>query len=243
MDIAIDVDGLTVRRGSTTVLQDFRCQVDRGLITGLLGPSGSGKTTLIRAVVGVQRIAAGSVTVLGRPAGSAELRRRTGYVTQSPSVYDDLTVAENVGYFASVAGSPAGSADRAIAVAGLTAAAGQLVRTLSGGQHSRASLACALVGDPELLVLDEPTVGQDPVLREDLWAAFRRRAEAGATVLVSSHVMDEANRCDRLLLIRNGGLLADDTPNAVKQLAGTEDLDQAFLNLIRRSDPTEQAAS
>lgn len=243
MDVAIDMDGLTVRRGSATVLRDFRCQVGRGLITGLLGPSGSGKTTLIRAVVGVQRIAAGRVTVLGRPAGSAALRRHTGYVTQSPSVYDDLTVAENVRYFASVAGVPRGSADRAIDEAGLTAVADQLVRTLSGGQHSRASLACALVGDPELLVLDEPTVGQDPVLREDLWAAFRRRAEAGATVLVSSHVMDEANRCDRLLLIRNGRLLADDTPSAVKLLAGADDLDQAFLNLIRRSDPTEQAAS
>lgn len=243
MDIAIDVEKLTVRRGSNTALQGFSCQVGRGIVTGLLGPSGSGKTTLIRAVVGVQRITAGSVTVLGRPAGSAELRRHTGYVTQSPSVYDDLTVAENVRYFAAVAGAPAGSADRAIDEAGLTAAADQLVRTLSGGQHSRASLACALVGDPELLVLDEPTVGQDPVLREDLWAAFHRRAEAGATVLVSSHVMDEANRCDRLLLIRNGGLLADETPSAVKQLAGTDDLDQAFLTLIRRSEPTEQAAS
>ncbi len=234
MDAAIDVEGLTVRRGSNLVLENFSCRIGRGIVTGLLGPSGAGKTTLIRALVGVQRIAGGTVTVLGRPAGSADLRRRTGYVTQAPSVYADLTVAENVQYFASVVGAGPGAADAAIDEAGLTTSAGQLVRTLSGGQHSRASLACALVGEPELLILDEPTVGQDPVLREDLWASFRRRAAAGATVVVSSHVMDEANRCDRLLLLRDGALLADDTPDEVKAAAGTDDLDAAFLTLIRR---------
>lgn len=231
---AIRVNQLTVVRGGRGVLEGFSCQIGSGLVTGLLGPSGSGKTTLIRSIVGVQRIRSGDVTVFGKPAGSAELRARTGYVTQSPSIYDDLTVLENVQYFASIMGTDRAAARRAIEEVGLAGTEHQLVRTLSGGQHSRASLACALVGDPELLVLDEPTVGQDPVLREELWAAFRRRAAAGATVLVSSHVMDEANRCDRLLLIRSGALLADDTPDGVRAAAGTDDLDAAFLTLIRR---------
>ena len=208
-----------------------------GRITGLLGPSGAGKTTLIRAIVGVQKVAAGTVTVLGQPAGSAGLRRRIGYVTQAPSVYADLTVEENVRYFATLVGAGRAGADRAIEEVGLADARSQLVDTLSGGQRSRASLACALVGDPEVLVLDEPTVGLDPVLREELWDAFRRRAEAGTTVLVSSHVMDEANRCDRLLLLRVRALIADDTPSAVKADAGTDDLDAAFLTLIRRTGP------
>jgi len=236
MDIAIDVAGLTVLRGKRTVLQDFGCTMDRGRITGLLGPSGAGKTTLIRAVVGVQKVAAGTVTVLGLPAGSAPLRNRIGYVTQAPSVYTDLTVTENVRYFAALIGAGPGAADRAIEEVGLADAREQVVTTLSGGQLSRTSLACALVGDPEVLVLDEPTVGLDPVLREELWDAFRRRAEAGVTVLVSSHVMDEANRCDRLLLIREGRVIAADTPDGVKADAGTGDLDLAFLTLIRRSE-------
>jgi ABC-2 type transport system ATP-binding protein len=236
MDIAIDVAGLTVRRGRRTVLQDFGCTMDRGRITGLLGPSGAGKTTLIRAVVGVQKVVAGTVTVLGLPAGSAPLRNRIGYVTQAPSVYTDLTVTENVRYFAALIGAGPGAADRAIEEVGLADAREQVVTTLSGGQLSRTSLACALVGDPEVLVLDEPTVGLDPVLREELWDAFRRRAEAGVTVLVSSHVMDEANRCDRLLLIREGRVIAADTPDGVKADAGTGDLDLAFLTLIRRSE-------
>lgn len=235
METTIDVRGLTVVRGDCAVLDDFSCRIAGGIVTGLLGPSGSGKTTLIRAIVGVQRTRGGSVTVLGKPAGHPALRARTGYVTQSPSIYADLTVAENVHYFASVVGAAAGATDRAIQEVGLAGAEHQMVRTLSGGQHSRASLACALVGDPELLVLDEPTVGQDPVLREELWAAFHRRAQSGATVLVSSHVMDEANRCDRLLLIRQGTLLADDSPAAIRQSAGTDDMDAAFLALIRRA--------
>jgi ABC-2 type transport system ATP-binding protein len=240
MDAAIEVHDLTVERGKRPVLAGFSCRIARGTVTGLLGPSGSGKTTLIRSIVGVQRVRGGAVTVFGRPAGSPELRRRTGYVTQAPSVYPDLTVTENVRYFASVMGVGPAAADRAIGEVGLGEAAHQLVRTLSGGQHSRASLACALVGDPELLVLDEPTVGQDPVLREELWSAFRHRAEAGATVLVSSHVMDEANRCDRLLLMREGTLLADDTPAAIRQSAGTDDMDAAFLTLIRRADAAQR---
>lgn len=233
MEHAIEVRGLVVERGNKEVLHDISTSVRRGSVTGLLGPSGSGKTTLLRAVVGVQIVKSGRVTVLGEPAGSASLRRKVAYVTQSPSVYADLTVRENVRYFASLYGLGAAEADEAIAGVGLGQQAGQLVGTLSGGQRSRASLACALVCRPEVLVLDEPTVGQDPVLRDELWARFRALAENGATLLVSSHVMDEANRCDRLILIREGLIIADDTPAGIKASAGTDDLDAAFLRLIR----------
>src|SRR6478735_7934728 len=183
----------------------------------------------IRALVGVQVVRSGTVTVLGEPAGSRALRDKIGYVSQSPSIYDDRTVLANARSFAAIAGVGAAAARQAVRDVGLASAADQLVGNLSGGQRSRASLACAIVGDPPVLVLDEPTVGQDPVLREELWDAFRQRALAGATVLVSSHVMDEANRCDSLMLIRDGALLADDTPAAIKRNAGTDDMDRAFL--------------
>ncbi|MDI6101009.1 ABC transporter ATP-binding protein [Actinoplanes sp. NEAU-A12] len=234
METAIEVRDLVVKRGRRTVLDGFSCVIPRGSVTGLLGPSGSGKTTLMRAIVGVQVVASGEVTVLGHPAGSAPLRRSIGYVTQAPSVYADLTVGENARYFASLHRLGAAEAEAAVDAVGLASHRDQLVADLSGGQRSRASLACAIVGRPEVLILDEPTVGQDPVLRDELWDHFRRLAAEGATVLVSSHVMDEANRCDRLLLIREGALIADDTPAAVKREAGTDDLDQAFLRLIRR---------
>jgi ABC-2 type transport system ATP-binding protein len=240
MDSSLTIDRLVVERGKREVLHDVSASVATGSITGLLGPSGSGKTTLMRCVVGVQKIRSGTVTVLGRPAGSPGLRREIGYLTQSPSVYADLTVRENARYFASLYGLDATAADRVIADVGLAGEAGQLIGTLSGGQHSRASLACALVGDPNLLVLDEPTVGQDPVLREDLWQRFHELAAAGTTLLVSSHVMDEARRCDRLLLIRDGRLIADDTPDGVRAATGTDDLDEAFLRLIRNA-PVEAA--
>jgi ABC-2 type transport system ATP-binding protein len=236
MDNAIEVDRLVVRRGKREVLHGLTCTVPRGRVTGLLGPSGSGKTTLMRCIVGVQRVESGEVRVLGEPAGTPVLRRRTGYLTQAPSVYADLTVRENARYFASLYGMGATAADRAIADVGLTEAAGQLVGTLSGGQHARASLACALVGSPELLVLDEPTVGQDPVLRNELWQRFHALADAGTTIIVSSHVMDEAARCHRLLLIRDGELISDDTPDAVRAAAGTDDLDEAFLRLVLARD-------
>ena len=230
---AIEVDDLVVERGKRRVLHGIGCSIPAGSVTGLLGPSGSGKTTLIRAIVGVQIVRSGTVTVLGMPAGTAELRRKVGYVTQAPSVYADLSVRENARYFASLYGLGAAEADRAIADVGLADAARQLVGNLSGGQRSRASLACALIGSPALLVLDEPTVGQDPVLRADLWARFHALAANGTTLLVSSHVMDEAGRCDRLLLIRDGRLIGDDTPAAIRAAAGTEDLEEAFLRLIR----------
>jgi ABC-2 type transport system ATP-binding protein len=233
MDTAIEVTDLVIERGKKVVLHGITTQISRGVVTGLLGPSGSGKTTMMRAIVGVQIVKSGQVVVLGEPAGAPVLRRRIGYLTQSPSVYPDLTVRENVRYFASLYGLSAGDADQTIRDVGLAEQAKQLVSTLSGGQHSRASLACALVSRPEILVLDEPTVGQDPVLRDELWKRFRALADEGATLLVSSHVMDEANRCDRLLLIREGEIIADDTPAAVKAAAGTQDLDQAFLTLVR----------
>ncbi|MDZ5442797.1 ABC transporter ATP-binding protein [Micromonospora sp. 4G57] len=242
MEDAVVVRDLVVDRGRRRVLQSISCTVPRGTVTGLLGPSGSGKTTLMRAVVGVQTVTSGTVTVLGRPAGAAELRRRVGYLTQAPSVYADLTVRENARYFAVLHGRGHAEADRAVADVGLADAAGQLVGTLSGGQRSRASLACALVGDPELVILDEPTVGQDPVLRADLWARFHEMAAAGTTLLVSSHVMDEAARCDRLLLVREGRLIADDTPDAVRAATGVDDLEQAFLRLIRANEAGREPA-
>ncbi|MDT5031575.1 MAG: type transport system ATP-binding protein [Actinoplanes sp.] len=241
MDAAVDVRELVVERGRKPVLHGVTCSVAAGRVVGLLGPSGSGKTTLIRAIVGVQIVRSGTVTVLGSPAGSRALRRTVGYVTQSPSVYADLSVRENARYFASLYGLGAAEAERGIADVGLADAAGQLVGNLSGGQRSRASLACALLGTPRLLVLDEPTVGQDPVLRADLWARFHELADQGTTLLVSSHVMDEAARCDRLLLIREGRLIADDTPDAIRARAGTDDLDEAFLRLIREQG--EQVAA
>ncbi len=233
MDSAVRVEDLVVRRGATEVLRGVGFVLAAGGVTGLLGPSGSGKTTLMRALVGVQSVQSGTVEVLGEPAGSARLRRRVGYVTQAPSVYADLTVRENARYFAALYGAGAAAADRAVADVGLAAAAGQLVGTLSGGQRGRASLACALVGRPELLVLDEPTVGLDPVLRVELWAHFHALAAAGTTLVVSSHVLDEARRCNRLLLLRDGRLLADSTPAELRERTGTADLEEAFLAVVR----------
>jgi ABC-2 type transport system ATP-binding protein len=237
METAIEVADLVVERGKSTVLHGMSCAIPRGSITGLLGPSGSGKTTLIRAIVGVQIVKSGRVTVLGQAAGSAALRAKVGYLTQAPSVYADLTVRENARYFASLyRGVTPDDAQQAIEDVGLGRAANQLVGTLSGGQRARASLACTILSRPELLLLDEPTVGQDPVLRDELWKKFRELAGNGATILVSSHVMDEASRCDRLLLIRDGQFIADDTPDAIRAAAGTDDLDEAFLRLIRRQE-------
>jgi len=231
-DEAIRITGLRVVRGARVVLDDFDLTVRRGTLTGLLGPSGSGKSTLMRAIVGVQRVTAGDVDVLGLPAGSPPLRNRVGYLTQSPSVYGDLTVRENLRYFAAVLGADKTDVDRAIENVDLASHADNLVQNLSGGQEARASLAVALLGAPELLVLDEPTVELDPVLRRDLWELFRRLAGEGVTLLVSSHVMDEAERCERLLLLREGKLLADDTPTGLLARTGTPNTERAFLHLI-----------
>jgi ABC-2 type transport system ATP-binding protein len=229
---AIAIHDLRVRRGGNVVLPGIALEVRAGAVTGLLGPSGSGKTTLIRAIVGVQIIEAGDVRVLGEPAGSPGLRHNVGYVTQAPSVYSDLSVRENLTYFARVLGASADAAADAIAAVGLAPQESQVVSTLSGGERARVSLAAALVGRPELLVLDEPTVGLDPVLRRDLWDLFHRLAGEGTTLLVSSHVMDEADRCDELVLLREGRVLATGTPAAIRERTGAADLEAAFLRLI-----------
>lgn len=228
----MSVRGLQVVRGGREVLHGLTFDVPRGSVLGLLGPSGCGKTTLIRAVVGSQIIKSGTVEVLGRPAGSAPLRRLVGYAPQSPAVYADLTVRENLRYFGAVLGAPHGDADRVIDEVGLGRHRDQITSTLSGGQLSRASLAVALLGKPELLVLDESTVGLDPVLRQELWELFHELADGGTTLLVSSHVMDEASKCERLLLIREGEILADDAPDALRLRVGTQDLEEVFLKLI-----------
>lgn len=233
MGPVVQVRDLVVQRGGRPVLDRVSLDIPPGQVTGLLGPSGSGKTTLLRSIVGVQVVSSGEITVLGRPAGDPALRRRLGYQTQAPSIYADLTVAQNIRYFAALYGASRVQADRTLIDVGLRAQAEQLAGTLSGGQQSRASLACALVARPELVVLDEPTTGQDPVLRDELWTRFRELAGEGGTLVVSSHVMDEANRCDRLILIRQGVVIADDTPAALKERTGTDDLDEAFLRLIR----------
>jgi ABC-2 type transport system ATP-binding protein len=232
MNNVVETRGLTVRRGRRTVIDRLDLAVPRGAVVGLLGPSGSGKTTLMRAIVGVQVLAGGTVTVLGRPAGSAPLRGRVGYMTQQASIYEDLSVRANLRYFARVRGAPASEVEHVLERTDLTAQADQLARTLSGGQANRVSLAAAMLGSPDLLVLDEPTVGLDPVLRADLWDIFRGLAEAGTTLLVSSHVMDEATRCDRLLLMREGEVIADITPEELLASTGARSAEEAFLSII-----------
>lgn len=242
--IAVHADDLTVVRGPRTVLHHLRFTVPRGRITGLLGPSGCGKSTLLRAVVGTQAKVTGALDVLGHPAGHPALRSRVGYVTQAPSVYGDLTVRQNLDYFAAIldpgrasAGRRREHVTRAIADVDLTSHADVLAGHLSGGQRGRVSLAVALLGTPELLVLDEPTVGLDPVLRRDLWELFHRLAARGTTLLVSSHVMDEAERCHRLLLMREGAILADGTPDALRTRTGTDTVEAAFLHLVDQAGP------
>ena len=227
---AVLVSALRVVRGRRVVIRDIDCAVTAGTVTGLLGPSGCGKTTLMRALVGVQRIAGGSIRVFGLAAGTSDLRRRVGYMTQAPSVYGDLTVQENLRYFARVVDRP-DRVDEVTQIVGLTEHGGSLVRDLSGGERSRASLAVALLGAPELLVLDEPTVGLDPLLRRELWATFHRLADAGTTLIVSTHVMDEAERCDRLLLMREGTVLAEGAPNDLRARVGSSTLEDAFVAL------------
>ncbi|MFB7879243.1 ABC transporter ATP-binding protein [Nocardia sp. NPDC056064] len=231
---AVQVTDLTVRRGKRTVLHGLSTRIPRGSITGLLGPSGCGKTTLLRSIVGTQLVQSGTVTVLGEPAGSAGLRRRVGYVTQAPSIYADISVRENVAYYAALYGRERTDTEDALTAVGLRDHADQLGDQLSGGQRTRASLACALVGKPELLVLDEPTVGLDPVLRVELWKQFHDLAAAGTTLLVSSHVMDEADHCDTLLLMREGELLAQLSPDELRADTGEQNLENAFLTLITR---------
>jgi len=232
---AIDIRGLRVIRGKREVLHSLDLQVSSGSITGLLGPSGCGKTTLMRAIVGTQIVESGEVRVLGDLAGSVALRRRVGYVTQSPSVYGDLTVTRNVQYFGALYGKSSADVAAAVDAVGLRRYADQTAADLSGGQRGRVSLACALVASPDVLILDEPTVGLDPVLRVELWERFADLARSGTTLLVSSHVMDEADHCAELILMRDGHLLAQLSPDELRAKTRCERLEDAFLELIRTS--------
>jgi ABC-2 type transport system ATP-binding protein len=234
-EAAVDIDRLRVIRGKRPALHDFSVRIARGSITGLLGPSGCGKTTLMRCIVGTQIVASGSVTVLGQPAGSAPLRHRIGYLPQDPTIYNDLRIIDNVRYFASLYGFDSRAADFAIKRVGLIDHRAAYCGNLSGGQRTRVSLACALVCQPELLVLDEPTVGLDPMLRVDLWEQFADLARAGTTLLISSHVMDEADHCGDLLLLRDGRLVAHTTPTQLREDTGCMSLEEAFLAIIKRS--------
>ena len=229
--VAIEVADLTVHRGGRPVLHDMTASIAAGRVTGLLGPSGSGKSTLIRAIAGVQAGVTGALSVLGETPGSATVRRRLGYMTQAASVYEDLTVAENLGYFAAIRGAVV---DGLLGRLQLEPEADRLVRNVSGGQRARVSLAVALVGRPALLLLDEPTVGLDPLLRRELWGLFGELAREGATLLVSSHVLDEARHCDDLLLLRDGRIVAQLTPAELRERTGTDDMDEAFVRLIER---------
>jgi ABC-2 type transport system ATP-binding protein len=228
---AVEVRDLRVKRGGKVVLPAVSLEIPVGSVTGLLGPSGCGKTTLLRAIVGVQRVKSGEVRVLGDPAGTPVQRQRVAYVTQAPSVYADLTVRENLRYFAEILGAEASRIDAVAGTVVLTQHLGTRVASLSGGERSRASLAVALLGKPELLILDEPTVSLDPVLRRELWQTFHRLADDGATLLVSSHVMDEADRCDHLVFMREGEIIASASPDEIRRQTGKDDLEDAFISL------------
>jgi ABC-2 type transport system ATP-binding protein len=238
---AVGVYGLTATRGNRTILEDISFTIPQGAIVGLLGPSGCGKTTLLRSVMGIQPHTSGHVQVLGHPAGVAALSTRIGYVTQAPSVYPDLTVLENLRYFSAALGLTGWRRENAVVrvvkEVDLADYADQHVGRLSGGQYSRVSLAVALLGDPEVLVMDEPTVGLDPLVRKELWGMFTRLAENGATLLVSSHVMDEADRCDRLILLRDGRLLASAGRTDLLLHAGCDSVEEAFLRLVSPPAP------
>jgi len=235
-EAAIAIRDLDVIRGDNHVLHGVSLEVPRGKITGLLGPSGCGKSTLMRSIVGVQIVAGGEIEVLGVAAGAPELRPRVGYVTQAPSVYGDLSVAENLRYFGALFGVGEERIAATVETVGLGGLEGRIAGTLSGGQRSRGSLATALLNEPEALILDEPTVGLDPVLRAELWSTFDRLAGGGVTLLVSSHVMDEASECDELLLMRDGALLRQTTPEALRTETGEQDLGKAFLAIIEASE-------
>ena len=229
-DLAVEVEGVVQRFGRQTALDQVGLRVRRGEVYGLLGPNGSGKTTLIRCLVGLVRPDAGTARVLGRRMPDLDVLARVGYMTQAPALYSDLSVVENLRFFAAISGGVA-RIDEALRFVDLEDRASSVVATLSGGMRTRASLACALVHEPELLLLDEPTVGVDPRLRAQLWDRFHAMTAAGRTIVVSSHVMDEAERCDRLGLILSGRLLAEGTAHELRRRAGTSQLEEAFLRL------------
>lgn len=233
MHDAIKAENLVITRNDKQILDKLYFAITPGKITGLIGPSGSGKTTLIRTIVGAQKITSGSLKVLDKPAGSKPLRREIGYVTQSPSVYGDLTVSQNLYYFAAILGKGAEDIQRVIKQVDLEGQTNQVVNSLSGGQHARVSLAVALLGDAKVLVLDEPTVGLDPLLREHLWDLFKSLAAEGRTLLISSHVMDEAEKCNDILLIRDGAILSFCSKADLLKKTGTKTVESAFLALVQ----------
>jgi ABC-2 type transport system ATP-binding protein len=228
--IAVDVENVSKSFGAVKAVDSVTLRIRRGEIYGLLGPNGSGKTTLIRMIVGIVEAHAGTVTVLGQRMPNVDILRQVGYMTQAAALYPGLSVEENVSFFAAINGAEEGVRD-ALQLVELYERRGSVVSTLSGGMRQRCSLACALVHKPQLLLLDEPTVGVDPQLRVQFWESFRRMAEAGTTIIVSSHVMDEAERCQRLGLMQYGRLLAEGSPNEVRAMAGTQNLEEAFLTL------------
>lgn len=229
---AIVATNLTVEKQKKLILRDVSFELPAGRLIGLIGPSGSGKTTLMRTLIGMQIPSQGAATLLGKAAGSAPLRAYIGYVSQDPAVYSDLTVEQNLSYFASLARADKRQVGEALEQVDLTPQRKQLVATLSGGQIARVSLAIALLGSPSILILDEPTVGLDPVLRVQLWKLFRKLSEEGKTIIVSSHVMDEAERCDELLLLRDGGLLWHGAADQLMEKTSTDSVESAFLKLV-----------
>lgn len=231
MNLAIGAKNLSVTKDKKVILNTLSLAIKPGTITGLIGPSGSGKTTLMRTIVGVQKYA-GSLEILGFSAGAKSLRSKIGYTAQTPAVYGDLTVKQNLTYFASIAGVSKKEVSGALRTVQLSQQTDQLVDSLSGGQRARVSLAIALLGGPDLLVFDEPTVGLDPILRNELWQTFSELAAAGKTLLISSHVMDEADRCDELILMREGKILWNDSRRELLSLTKSNDVGAAFVRVI-----------
>ena len=232
---AVDIQDVSKSFGAYKALNGVTLRVRRGEIYGLLGPNGAGKTTLIRLICGLLEANAGTVTMLGQRMPNVAVLRQVGYMTQQAALYPGLSVEENVAFFAAINGADAGI-KAALELVQLYDRRKSVVATLSGGMRQRCSLACALVHRPELLLLDEPTVGIDPQLRVQFWESFRRMAAGGTTIIVSSHVMDEADRCQRLGLIQYGRLLAEGTPAEIRSQGGSPNLEDAFLALAGRKD-------
>ncbi|MEO7617823.1 MAG: ABC transporter ATP-binding protein [Candidatus Saccharibacteria bacterium] len=234
---AVKIEDVTIVLGKhLEAVKHIDLELGVGQIIGFIGPSGAGKTTLIRAIVGRQKYTSGKITVLGSSAGTESLRHEVSYMTQEASVYSDLSVKDNLSYFATMCGihrkNQASEIERLLGLVDLMPQAKQVVGSLSGGQKQRLSLAIALIGRPKLLVLDEPTVGLDPVLRTKLWDLFRKLSGNGVTLIISSHVMDEAEHCDDLVLIRDGVLLAHESPKELCKRTKSRTVEESFIKLV-----------